>query len=282
MAPADAFRARSPYSALMNGSFLIGVSGIFSLLPAWTLSWRRPGVRGGLFWGLLAIAVAGPLLVTVDRLASGWVPGLALTLWVSMTAAMVVFAIVCVVTREGCRLTSLLLSYLLLFGLAAMAADQLPRSSALNIRPGAWIDAHILVSVAAYGLLTVAAIAALATFLQERSLKRRRLQALAGLLPAIAEAEHLQVRLMQATSAVLAVGVLTGMAVQFLQSGRLFDFNHKTLFVLLAFLAIFTLVIVHVWTGLRGRRAARLALLAYLLVTIAFPGVRFVTEVVLP
>ena len=34
-------------------------------------------------------------------------------------------------------------------------------------------------------------------------------------------------------------------------------------------------------TGVRGRRAARYVLLAYLLLTLAYPGVKFVTDVVL-
>jgi ABC-type uncharacterized transport system permease subunit len=33
--------------------------------------------------------------------------------------------------------------------------------------------------------------------------------------------------------------------------------------------------------GIRGRQAARLALLAYLLLALAYPGVKFVTDVVL-
>jgi ABC-type uncharacterized transport system permease subunit len=33
--------------------------------------------------------------------------------------------------------------------------------------------------------------------------------------------------------------------------------------------------------GIRGRRAARLALLAYLLLTLAYPGVKFVTDVLI-
>ncbi len=34
-------------------------------------------------------------------------------------------------------------------------------------------------------------------------------------------------------------------------------------------------------TGIRGRRAARWALLAYLLLTLAYPGVKFVTDVLM-
>jgi ABC-type uncharacterized transport system permease subunit len=33
--------------------------------------------------------------------------------------------------------------------------------------------------------------------------------------------------------------------------------------------------------GIRGKRVARLALLAYLLLTLAYPGVKFVTDVLM-
>jgi ABC-type uncharacterized transport system permease subunit len=52
-------------------------------------------------------------------------------------------------------------------------------------------------------------------------------------------------------------------------------------------LSILTLVIVVVLliarkvSGLRGQKAARLALLAYLMLTLAYPGVKFVTDILL-
>jgi ABC-type uncharacterized transport system permease subunit len=49
----------------------------------------------------------------------------------------------------------------------------------------AWLDAHIFVSVSTYGFATIAAIAALAVFLQERALKRREPGPLIARLPAI-------------------------------------------------------------------------------------------------
>jgi len=51
--------------------------------------------------------------------------------------------------------------------------------------------------------------------------------------------------------------------------------------VLLAFAVIGALLVLHYRSGLRGQRAARLVLLAYLLLTLAYPGVKFVTDVVI-
>ena len=47
------------------------------------------------------------------------------------------------------------------------------------------------------------------------------------------------------------------------------------------FVLIAGLLFAHYRTGLRGRRAARLVLIAYLLVTLGYPGVKFVRDVLL-
>jgi ABC-type uncharacterized transport system permease subunit len=144
-----------------------------------------------------------------------------------------------------------------------------------------WLKTHILMSVVTYALCTLAAVAGCAVLLQERYLKRKRVTELSNILPAIADAEWLQVRLLIAAEAVLAIGVLTGMSVQFLSTGRFLVLDHKTLLSLLAFLVLGVLLAVHQRTGLRGRRATRLVLVAYLLLTLAYPGLKFVSDVLI-
>jgi ABC-type uncharacterized transport system permease subunit len=73
--------------------------------------------------------------------------------------------------------------------------------------------------------------------------------------------------------------VLTGMALYYLIEGRLLALDHKAVLSLLAFVVIGALLALHARTGLRGRRAARLVLVAYLLITLAYPGVKLVTDV---
>ncbi len=91
----------------------------------------------------------------------------------------------------------------------------------------------------------------------------------------------LEVRLLAVSEAVLALGIASGMARDYLSSGRLLHFDHKTLLAGLAFLVIGTLLVLHKRNGLRGQRAARLVLVAYLLLTLAYPGVEFITDVVI-
>jgi ABC-type uncharacterized transport system permease subunit len=57
--------------------------------------------------------------------------------------------------------------------------------------------------------------------------------------------------------------------------------DHKTVLSFAAFLAIAGLLWVHHRGGISGRRAARYVLFAYLLLTLAYPGVKFVSDVIL-
>jgi ABC-type uncharacterized transport system permease subunit len=84
-----------------------------------------------------------------------------------------------------------------------------------------------------------------------------------------------------AAEAVLAIGILSGAAAEWFATERLAGIGHKTVFSVLAFLIIGGVLAAHRHTGLRGRRAARLALLAWLLLTLAYPGVKLVTDLIL-
>jgi ABC-type uncharacterized transport system permease subunit len=77
------------------------------------------------------------------------------------------------------------------------------------------------------------------------------------------------------------MGLATGMALQYGDTGTLLVFDHKTVLTITAFVVIGGLLAAHYKTGLRGRQAARIVLLAYLLLTLGYPGVKFITDVVL-
>lgn len=264
----------------MHGSLLLTLSALSSLLPVSILSLRRASERDRLFWTLLAVAIAGPAVAAIDQLAQGWLGSLAAALWLSIVASMVMLLVVSLVTRAGWRLTPLLLPYLFLLGIGAAAAEYV-RPPPATVFLVSWTEVHVLVSVATYGLLTLAAIAGFAVFLQERALKRRRPSGWTALLPSVADAETLQIQLLGASGIVLGLGLLTGAATQYVENGDLVELNHKTIFALTAFMVIVLLLAVHHRTGMRGRQAARFVLLAYLLLTLAYPGVKFVTEVIL-
>ncbi|HYE48601.1 MAG TPA: cytochrome c biogenesis protein CcsA [Azospirillaceae bacterium] len=261
---------------------LLNLSALLALVPAAVLSFRPEAERRtAAFWLLLGVAAAGALLWSAVQLGGAWRTGIATTLWVSIAATLLAYAAVAARSATARRLSPLLLPYLVLLGCLATLTGQ-RRGPVLDAPvPSVWIDLHIVVSVATYALVTLAAVAALAALLQERALKARRPTPFTRQLPPMADAERLQHRLLTASAVVLVAGLATGSAVLYLESGRFLVADHKTLFSLASFFTLAILLLAQRLAGVRGRAAGRLMLVAYLLLTLAYPGVKFVTGVLL-
>ena len=257
------------------------LAALLSLLPAALLLIRPRPRRDGVVWSLLLVAVLGPVGLVAVQNAGGWQPSLSGAVWVSVAAAMILFAVIVALNETAWRLLPLLSLYCLLLGLVGTLFAAVPRETMPPANSAAWLDLHIAVSVATYGLATIAAVAGFAGWLQERGLKRRQSSAFLQSLPAIADGERLLQGLLTGAEIVLGIGVLSGMATQYLMSGQFLVFDHKTTLSLLAFVVIGALLLLHWRTGLRGRRATRFVLTAYLLLTLAYPGVKFVRDVLL-
>jgi len=269
------------YKPGMENTTLYTISTLLSLVPAAFVSCRPNSARDSVFWFATAVAVAGPSAWSIVLLSGEWRTGLSSSLWVTIAACMVLYSILAAATREAWRLAPLLIPYLILMGIIAAILSQEPERLFSAQVPLAWIEAHILFSVLTYAVLTVAAVAGVAVFLQERAMKNRQPTKVTALLPSVAAAEIMQVRLLIATEIILGLGITTGMTSQFLETGILLEFSHKTLFSITAFIVIGALLLIHFRTGMRGRRASRYALIAYLMVTLGYPGVKFVTDVVI-
>ncbi|MCH7935694.1 MAG: cytochrome c biogenesis protein CcsA [Proteobacteria bacterium] len=259
---------------------IFSLSAIVALVPSSLLPLRKDHSRDMIFWLVLAVAVAGPVNRVLASMAGTWRTDLSTTLWVTVAATMSIFAFITILTRETWRLTPLISAYMAVLGILAAVWSQVPHEP-LAAAWGGWIGVHIGVSVTTYALVTIAAVAALAAFLQERALKRKRPTALTRLLPSVADCEWLLVRLLVLGEIVLALGLATGMALQHGETGMLLVLDHKTILTITTFVVIGGLLIAHFKTGLRGRKAARIVLLAYLLLTLGYPGVKFVTDVIL-
>lgn len=274
----------------MSHTLLLSLIALAALVPAGLAPVVRaggpvaaPGTdrRDGIYWALMGVAFAGPALWLAIRLGNEWRTGLASALWLSIAVSLVLFAAVAATSRAAWRLTPLLLGYLFVLGVLATIWQHAPEQPLSANPPEAWLQAHILMALTAYGLLTLAAVAGCGVFLQERALKLKRPTAFTRQLPSIAEGERLQVRLLMVSEAVLGVALVTGMAIEWLEHRELLVFDHKIVLSIATFAVIGLLLWLHHQGGLSGRRGARYVLFAYLLLTLAYPGVKFVTDVLI-
>lgn len=272
----------------MSTGLLFSLSAFAAMLPAalyGLLTRDRGDMAGARFWPLLAVALTGALAWTWIQFSGGWHTGFAASLWLTISATLLLFSGLSAMVREARKLGVLLLPYLALLALLALLWERAPER-ALGAPLSPWAMLHIAIAILAYAFASLAAVAAVGVILRERALKARAGKGagatswLAG-LPAVAEGERLQTRLLLAAAIMLAAGIATGIATQIVEFGAWLPLNHKVVFSLVAFVVVAGLLVLHVRLGLAGRRAARALLAAYLLLSLAYPGVKFVTDVVI-
>lgn len=257
-------------------SLALNLSALAALVPASLLAIRPVSDAGPRLWLALAVAAIGAVGWSVARLAGHWDPSLGVALWISVAATVVVFAAVVLVRPWAGRLASLLGPYLLILAMLATLADAPAPAGAVATLPGGWVVTHILVSLATYALATVAAVAGLAVALKESALKAKREGGWRASLPSVVDAERLQFQLLLLALVVLGLGIASGMALALAETGRLLVLDHKSILTLASFVVVAAVLALHARSGLRGRRAARAVLVVYLLLTLAYPGVKAV------
>jgi len=252
---------------------IYSILALASLLPSIAVAARREPERDRLFWFTLLIGVAGSTIWAAAQVPDDWNSSLSATLWVCVAAGMILFADTALLNLQAWRLAPILVPYLFILGVLAWASASIPAMPPAE--PAAtWLGIHIAVAVLTLGLLTLAAVSALASYIQASALKAKRRGWLSARLPAASESDRLSANLLIVTEIVLAIGVVSGMVLERAETGNLLVPNHKTMMVLLAFVIIALLLLARRLLGMPGQVAARIVLLAYLLVVLGYFGVK--------
>lgn len=265
----------------MQIDIVLGLTAIAAIVPAAIWSWRGGFARNGVLWSLLAVAVAGPAAVLSQRAHGVWQADFASAMWVTVAVTMFVFLIAAVFIKHAWRLTPLISVYMALFGIVALAWQNVPIEPVPAASVSFWLLLHIALAVATYALATLAAVAGLAAFLEERALKQKRRPILEGSLPSMTDCDALVIRFLSIGEVILGLGLVSGIAVNLVWGQDPLPLDHKTVFTVGAFVTIGAVLFAQIKYGMRGRRAARGVLLAYLLLTLGYPGVKFVSDVLM-
>jgi len=265
----------------MPDNIILSIIAFLTILPAVILSFGRNQTRNGLYWCALGLAVIGPVIWLAIRSHGAWRTEFSTAIWVTVSATLLTFAATALISREGWRLNSIVMPYMATLAFTAVVWENSGHAAPETL-DNPWIVFHILISVLTYAVVTTAACAACAAFLKERALKNKTQTPLIHRLPSVSDCDTLQVGLLMLGELVLALGLITGVAASVVHGGDVLPTDHKTIFAVLAFILIGVLLLVHRRSGVRGRQVARLVLAAYLLLTLAYPGVKFVSDVLLP
>lgn len=141
------------------------------------------------------------------------------------------------------------------------------------------ISLHILISLLAAGVLTLAAVQAVALAIQERLLRNHAIASRSGHLPPLQLMERLLFQMVAVGFGLLSLTLLTGL--WFIDDWMAQHLAHKTILSIIAWM-VFGVLLWGRWRyGWRGRIAIRWALSGYGLLTLAYFGTKIILEQVL-
>ena len=225
-------------------------------------------------------AFGAATIATMHWMASrDWGLGLSTALLASILATQLAFAVAFIRTRDILPLGSLLGPYLLTAAGMVVWADTIPGDSAVLTNFGGWLVAHMGAAILSYGFITLGAIASGAIILRERALKQRKRSRLTDRLPSISTTEKTEIFGLATAEIVLGLAIIFGIGAEYAASGSFFQITHKSLLTLITFAVIAVLLWLHLQKGIRGRLVARISLMVYLLISLSYPGVKFVGDV---
>jgi len=165
-----------------------------------------------------------------------------------------------------------------LVALSLMLKQSLPSEHAGVLNNPA-LEWHILLSLVAYSLFTLAALQALILAIQEQQLRQRHLAGLIRQLPPLQSMESALFQLITAGFSFLTLGLFTGLL--FLEDIFAQHLLHKTVLSLIAWCVFATLLWGRQQYGWRGKTAIKWTLIGFSFLVLSYLGSKFVLEFIL-
>lgn len=141
------------------------------------------------------------------------------------------------------------------------------------------LDIHIILSICAYSLLSIAALQAIILAIQDHQLRTKHPVKTMRMLPPMQTMEDLLVQLLWIGFFLLSMALATGL--MFVHNIFAQHLVHKTVLSILAW-CLFAVVLFGRWSwGWRGKHLVRWTLVAFFLLMLGYFGSKFVLEMVL-
>jgi len=174
---------------------------------------------------------------------------------------------------------NLSLVFLPLTALALTLEQLFPSHNVLTEPASIGLELHILLSVTAYSMLTIAALQSIALALQERLLRKKHPGRVMGILPPLQTMEVLLIQILAIGFFLLSLSLATGM--MFVQNIFAQHLSHKTVLSILAW-CVFAGLLWGRWAkGWRGKHLIRWTLSGFSLLVLAYFGTKIVYEFIL-
>ncbi len=154
----------------------------------------------------------------------------------------------------------------------------LPNNSILRIQVSSIMEAsHLIFSLLAYAILTLAMLHAIMHLLLDRSLKHKQIGPIVQTLPSLFDLENHMYAQVRTATWLLTLGIMTGIAWQWGYFDHHLDLiSHKVILSIFSWIVLLVLLTMRKRAGWQGRRASWMVITAYLLLLLAYFGVRIV------
>ena len=164
---------------------------------------------------------------------------------------------------------------------AVMLPAVFPAAHALANTETLAFKAHLLISMAAYSLFTIASLHVMLMAILEKRLHAGALPPALANMPPLLTMETLLFRIIAAGFVLLTLTIASGVLFSEELFGKPARFSHKTVFGVVSWLIFGALLGGRMIYGWRGRTAVRWTLAGFLALVLAYIGSKFVPEVIL-
>lgn len=185
----------------------------------------------------------------------------------------------CVASLTRRPLQNLLVALFPLAAISVLVCAFTPASAIVDSRPPAGVLVHIIASILAYSVLTLAAVQAGLLALQDHHLRHRQTRGLVQILPPLQLMETMLFELVWVGVGLLTVSIASG--IFFVDDIFAQHMVHKTVLTLAAWLLFSTLLWGRYQLGWRSQTAVRFTLAGFALLMLGYFGSKAVLELVL-
>jgi len=255
---------------------LYALSGFYYWRALEASSEGKPGPRAAALIGTLAVCLQGGLLIG-DINHNGH-----LILGVGTILSLDAWAVAAIFLAGSLRkpIASLGAFIMLSTALAAIGQIFLPHRTEDTPVHNPWLVAHIVISILAYSLLSIAVVQSLMLWIQESRLRRKHLTPLMRTMPPMETMETLMFEMIQVGFVLLTLTLISGFFFSENIFGTPLPFTHHSILSLIAWLAFAILLIGRRQFGWRGRNAIRWTLAGFVLFVFAYLSAEFLLKLV--
>ncbi len=268
----------------MTDFFFLGAVGTYAVAAVWITFNHLRGIRPSVWsWWLILVgwlAQSIPLVRLLVAEHGALAVNLSGSLELSALTLGGIYLLWWRLRRQEARTVGVLLLPLMVLTLTGSRLLPVAHPD-LRVMTDPVLLSHLVLSLLAYALFSIAAILALMDAFQERALRTKHFGELFASLPPLDALEETLFLMVTMGFVLLTASMLTGGWYAYTERGTALALTHKQVFTWATWLVFGALLLGRHFQGWRGRRAVRFTLWGYLFLALAFLGVKFVTEIVL-